>query len=112
MSKKQSPVGEINHAPISGPITPDPATPGPITPDPATPDPATPDPNTPDPEQPKPEKTPLPTKARVLIDVTVAGKLHCSGTLLQADAEVIASLGDQVDTHPEAVAYCEKTNNV
>ena len=30
-----------------------------------------------------------------------------SGTLLQADPDVIASLGDQVDTHPNAVAYAE-----
>jgi hypothetical protein len=51
------------------------------------------------------------TEARVLIDVTVGGELYLSGSLLTADADVIASLGDQVDAHPDAVAYCKGLNN-
>lgn len=44
------------------------------------------------------------------MDVTVNGKLYPSGSLLEADAEVIKDLGDQVDSHPDAVAYAEKLN--
>ena len=58
--------------------------------------------------EPEPIAAPRPTKARVLVDVTVKGKLYRSGSLLEADAEVIESLGAQVDTHPDAVAYCER----
>lgn len=50
-------------------------------------------------------------EARVLVDVTVNGELYRSGELLIADADVIASLGDQVDTHPAAVAYCKGVTN-
>ena len=91
MSKQQPPVAKSDGAPISDPIQPDP--------------------EQPKADQPKAEETPLPTKARVLVDVTVAGELYCSGMLLQAAADIIAGLGDQVDVHPEAVAYCEKITN-
>lgn len=60
--------------------------------------------------EPEPIAAPRPTKARVLVDVTVNGELHRSGALLEADAEVIKELGDRVDTHPDAVAYAEKLN--
>jgi hypothetical protein len=53
-------------------------------------------------------EAPRPTKARVLVDVMVGDDLIRSGSLLEADADVIESLGDQVDMHPDAVAYCEK----
>lgn len=53
---------------------------------------------------------PRPKKARVLVDVTLNGKLYPSGSLLEADAGVIETLGAQVDTHPDAVAYAEKLN--
>lgn len=55
-------------------------------------------------------EAPRPTKARVLVDVMVGGELYLSGSLLEADADVIEILGDQVDTHPDAVAYAEKLN--
>lgn len=54
--------------------------------------------------------TARPKKARVLVDVTVGEELYPSGSLLEADADVIESLGAQVDTHPDAVAYAEKLN--
>jgi len=47
-------------------------------------------------------------EARVLVDVVVNDKAYRSGELLIADADVIASLGDQVDTHPDAVAFCKE----
>ena len=58
-------------------------------------------------ESPKEPQKPRSTKARLLVDLTVAGVLYRSGELLEADADVIAALGDQADTHPDAVAYCE-----
>lgn len=54
-----------------------------------------------------PKAAERPTKARVLVDVTVDGTFYSSGSLLQADADVIAGLANQVDTHPEAVAFAE-----
>jgi hypothetical protein len=50
-------------------------------------------------------------EARVLVDLTVNGKLYRSGELLTADTDVIVLLGDQVDPHPDAVAYCKGLNN-
>lgn len=50
-------------------------------------------------------------EARALVDVVVNDKPYRSGELLTADAEVIASLGDQVDAHPDAVAYCKGLTN-
>ena len=47
------------------------------------------------------------TERHVIGDVMMEGTLYRSRTLLQADPDVIASLGGQVDTHPNAVAYAE-----
>jgi len=54
---------------------------------------------------------PRPRKARALVDVKLGEVVIRSGHLVEADAETIAALADQVDTHPDAVAYCEKITN-
>jgi hypothetical protein len=56
------------------------------------------------------KQTKTATKARVLVDVIVDGNLCRSGSLLEADADVIENLGAQVDTHPDAIAYAEKVD--
>src|SRR5687768_16256859 len=63
--------------------------------------------NVPETQTPETQEAGFPAEARVLVDVMVNGVLVRSGSLLVVDAEAIASLGDQVDAHPDAVAYCK-----
>jgi hypothetical protein len=49
----------------------------------------------------------LPTKARVLSSFSVDGVQYHPNDLIEAEAELIAGLGGNVDTHKDAVAYCE-----
>lgn len=65
------------------------------------------DPATPPEQPPVPAAAPILKKACVLSAFPLNGVTYQPGQIIEADADVIAGLGAQVDAHPDAVAYRE-----
>lgn len=52
-------------------------------------------------------KPPVLVKARALSSFNMHGVQYHPNDLIEAEAEVIAGLGGNVDSHKDAVTYCE-----